>query len=70
MLQAVFRIRDILVRIQIRILGPVHLISDPDPDPALFVSELQGQQQIIFSKFFCLLLSVSIFTSLFKETSH
>jgi hypothetical protein len=40
LIQAVFRIRDILILIQIRIPGSVHLITDPDPapDPARFVS--------------------------------
>jgi hypothetical protein len=37
----VFRIRDILIRIQI--VGSVHWITDPDPDPdpALFVNGFQ-----------------------------
>jgi hypothetical protein len=34
--EAVFRIRDILIRIRIRILGSVHWITDPDPDSSLF----------------------------------
>ncbi len=29
----VFRIRKIVIRIRIRILGPVSIITDPDPDP-------------------------------------
>jgi hypothetical protein len=40
-MQALFRIRDILVRIRIRILGSVHLIMDPEPDPVLFVNDFQ-----------------------------
>jgi hypothetical protein len=30
---SVFRIRKIFIRIRIRILGPVSIITDPDPDP-------------------------------------
>ncbi len=41
--EAVFNIRDILVRIQIA--DPYLLLTDPyptpDPDPAIFVSDLQ-----------------------------
>ncbi len=47
--EAVFRICVFLVRIRIRILKPVHLISDPDtdtdPDPDLFVSEFQDAKK-------------------------
>ncbi len=37
------RIRDVLILIRIRILGPVHLVMDPDPapDPAVFFSGFQ-----------------------------
>jgi hypothetical protein len=53
-ISAVFRIRDILR--EIRILGSVHWITDPDLalDPDL-------------SNFFCLLLSVGKFTSVFND---
>jgi|LakMenE01Jun11ns_1017448.scaffolds.fasta_scaffold8157340_1 hypothetical protein len=43
-LKAVFRIRDILVRIRIR--GSVHLTNGSDLDPALFVSDLQDATKI------------------------
>jgi hypothetical protein len=43
-----FLIRDILRRIQIRILGSVHWFTDPDPDFALFViGFLRNQQKIV-----------------------
>jgi hypothetical protein len=51
--QPVFRICDILV--WIRILGPVHLLIDPDPalDPAIFVSDFQdANKEFFFSIFF------------------
>ncbi len=54
----VLRIHEILVRIRIR--GSIPLIkgsgSESDPDPAIFVSDLQDVEKIIFKKFFCLLL--------------
>jgi hypothetical protein len=55
-LEAVLRIRDILVQIQIWLTDPdPHLwLTDPDPDPAIFVSDLQEWQLKII--FFCLLL--------------
>ncbi len=62
--QAVIRICDILKRIQIRILGSVHCITDPDPYPALFV---RGFQDVNKNKFFSLLLTIGIFKSDFKE---
>ncbi len=45
---AVFRIRDMFVLIRIRILGPLHLITDQDS--ALFVSDLQyaNKKSILF----------------------
>ncbi len=63
--QAVLRIRNILVQIQTCLW-----LFDPDPDPAIFVIDLQDantQQKTIFSKFFCLLLFEAIFTSFFKD---
>ncbi len=42
-LQAAFRIRDVLIWFQI--LGsvhPLHWITDPDPDPAIFSRGLEG----------------------------
>ncbi len=39
-----------------------------DPDPAIFVIDLQGpNQKLIFKKFFCLLLFEGTFTSFFKD---
>ncbi len=61
---AMFRFRDILVRI--RNLESVHLITDPDP--ALYVSDLNMPTKIsFFSNLFCLLLSVGTLTSVFKD---
>jgi hypothetical protein len=55
---AVFRIRDILIRI--RILGSVHWITDPDPypDTALFGSGFQEKKIVLFPKVFCSFLAV------------
>jgi hypothetical protein len=42
--------------------------SDPDPDPAIFVIDLQdASKKLIFQKFFCFLLFEGTFTSFFKE---
>ncbi len=54
---------------QIRILGSIHLITNPDP--ALFVSGFQETKKIrFFSEFFCLLpiLHAGTFTSVFKDS--
>jgi hypothetical protein len=58
----VFRIRDSLVRIRIRgsVPGTYQGLTDPnpgpDPQPALFVSDLQDtNKKQFFLKFFCLL---------------
>jgi hypothetical protein len=42
---------------------------DPDPDPGIFVLDLQeaNKKQICLKKFFCLLLFEGTFTSFFKE---
>ncbi len=64
---AVFRIRAILSQIRIRILGPVHWVTDPDldPDPVLFLGCFQETNKI------CLLLTEGTFPSVFKLTkSH
>jgi hypothetical protein len=43
---------------------------DPDPDPAIFVIDLQdANKKQLLSKFFCLLLFEVIFTSFFKVKS-
>ncbi len=73
----VFRIRDIFLRIRmrIRILGSVSLINgsgwdpdtDPAPDPALFDGDLKDAKKKFFSKFFCLFLFEGTFTSFFKD---
>jgi hypothetical protein len=41
---------------------------DSDPDPAIFVIDLQdaNKKQILKNKFFCLLLFEGTFTSFFK----
>jgi hypothetical protein len=43
--------------------------SDPDPDPAIFVIDLQeaNKKLILLKKFFCLLLFEGTFTSFFKD---
>jgi hypothetical protein len=53
-----FRIRDMLVRIRvrIRILDPYLRLTDPAPDRSLFVGDVQFANRIIFSKFLCLFL--------------
>jgi hypothetical protein len=41
---------------------------DPDPDPAIFVIDLQDANKKLFiPKFFCLLLFEGTFTSFFKD---
>jgi hypothetical protein len=50
MFYPVFLIRDNLV--QTRILGSAHWITDPDPDPALFVRDFQDSKKVL-CKFFC-----------------
>jgi hypothetical protein len=65
---AVFRIRDIWIRIQI--LGSVHWVADPDLDPAsghaLFFSGFQDANK---NKFFLLItvLPVGTLASVFKD---
>jgi hypothetical protein len=67
----VLRIHDNLVWIRIR--GSMPLTdpdSDSDPDPAIFVIDLQdGNQKLrnFFKKVFCLLLFEGAFTSFFKD---
>jgi hypothetical protein len=39
---------------------------DPDPDPAIFVIDLQDANKS-YKKFFCLLLFEGTFTSFFKD---
>jgi hypothetical protein len=41
-----------------------------DPDPAIFVGDLQGGNKKFFSQFFCLLLFEGTITSFFKDKSH
>jgi len=63
----VFRIRDILVR------NRTHTSKEwgSDPDPALFVSDLQdANKKLIFSNFLSLLLPEGTFTAFFKDKSH
>ncbi len=49
---AVLRIRDILVWIRIRIRGSMLLTEDPhpDPDPAIFVTDLQDANKKLILK--------------------
>jgi hypothetical protein len=43
---------------------------DLDPDPTVFVIDLQdANKNTIYAKFFCLLLFEGTFTSFFKEKS-
>jgi hypothetical protein len=43
---------------------------DADPDPAIFISDLQdANKQQIYKKFFCLLLFDGTFTKFFKKKS-
>jgi len=60
----VFQIRDIWVRVRIRILG----LTDPHPnpalDPALFLSDLQDVNKNLL---FCLVLFEDTFTSFFND---
>ncbi len=41
--------------------------QDPDPDSAIFVSDLQDVSNFFLSKFFCILLFEGTFTSFFKD---
>ncbi len=59
-----FRLLDILKRIWI--LGSPHWITDLDPDPALLVSTV-AFKVITKNNFFCLLLIIGTFTSVFKD---
>jgi hypothetical protein len=47
---AVFQIRDILV--QIRIPRSYHRLTDPDSDPALFISDLQDANKNFLLRIF------------------
>jgi hypothetical protein len=43
-------------------------LMNPDPDPAIFVIDLQdANKSLFFKKFFCLLLFEGTFTSFFKD---
>ncbi len=52
-----------------RIQGSVHCINYPGLDPALIFSGVQDANKKLFFSlvFFCLLLTVGVFTSVFKE---
>jgi hypothetical protein len=58
MLHLVLRIHDILVRIRFRIPESVLFLMDPDldPDPAIFVIDLQDANKKLIEKKICLLL--------------
>ncbi len=77
-LQAVLRIRDICVRIRIRIRTSDYGIwirirlrrMYPALDPAIFVRDLQdGNKKLFFFLFFCLLPFEATFTSFLKDKS-
>ncbi len=59
------RIRDVLIRIQVQILGYVHCLTDPDPDLSLEASK--SRQKINFKMFFCISLTLGTFPSVFKD---
>jgi hypothetical protein len=59
----VLRIYEILVWIRIRIRGSISLTNGPDPDPAIFVSDLI----FLLITVPTLLLIEGTFTSFFKE---
>jgi len=41
---------------------------DPDPDPSIFIIDLQdANKKIIYKKFFCIFLFEGTFTSFFKD---
>jgi hypothetical protein len=40
---------------------------DPEPDPAIFVIDLQDANKKLIFKFFCLFLFEGTFTSFFKD---
>ncbi len=63
----VLRIPDIIVRIRIR--GSVPLTYIVDPDPAIFVSDLQDGNKKNYN-LFCFLLFEATLTSVFKEKCH
>jgi hypothetical protein len=47
---------------------PRHFGVDPDPDPAIFVIDLQdANKKLIFFQVFCLLLFRGTFPSFFKD---
>jgi hypothetical protein len=69
-LDAVLRIHDILGWIRFRIRGSMPLTKiDLDPDPAIFVIDLQDtRKKLTFQhNFFCLLLFEATFTSFFTH---
>jgi hypothetical protein len=61
---AMFRIRDILKRI--RILGPVHWVTDPAPDPGIFISGFRdaNKKYLFLTKLFCSSFCRCIYNSL------
>ncbi len=69
-------IHEILVRIRIRRSIPLTngagLDPEADPDPAIFVNDLQdvNKKLLFFSKYFCLLLFESTFHHFSKTKSH
>jgi hypothetical protein len=56
------------------VLGNRHILmlyGSADPDPAIFVSDLEdGNKNIFFFYVFCLLLFEGTFTSFFNDKSH
>jgi hypothetical protein len=65
-------IRDILVRIRIRIRGSVPLSLTNGTDPAIFVLDLQGaNKKTIFSAYYFLKVHLHIFSKIkgYKEVT-
>jgi hypothetical protein len=55
---------------RIRILGATLSLTDLDPGPDLFVSDLQDVNNFFFLEFLCLILFDVTVTSFFKLKSH
>ncbi len=77
--KAVLRIHDILGWIRVRIRGFIPLTNGSgswiqilDPDPAIFVIDLQdaSKKLIFLTQFFCILLFEATFTSFFKDKQN
>jgi hypothetical protein len=57
--QPVFRILDIFIRMWI--IGSVHRMTDPDPDPALFTNGFQDANKVNFLLLsYCSYINISL----------